>query len=77
MKISDFKCNLCGEGIAHVDELIGVKLDSNAEFCPTNVENTDTHLCDCCLIAIEDFCKKWKKREEMSPAEKYAWGLCW
>lgn len=77
MKISKLKCNLCGEGAEASDEFVGLKLDSNAEFCPTNLENTDIYICDCCLVAIEDFAAKWKRRDEMSPAEKHAWGLCW
>lgn len=77
MKVADYKCNLCGESLIHLEELIGIKLDSDSEFRPRPLEQADTHICEQCLIAIENFAKKWKGKDEMTPAEKHGWGLCW
>jgi len=77
MKMSDYKCNLCGEKLILVDELIGLKIDSKAEFFPANIEEADMHICGCCLSAIRLFSDKWDRRDDMTPAQKHAWGLCW
>lgn len=77
MKVSEFKCSLCGEGMVDAEEFIGIKLDSDANFCPSNIEATDVHVCGCCLVAIKEFALKWERKDALSPADVYGWGLCW
>ena len=77
MRVEEYTCNLCGEELKNTDEFIGMNLGSNSEFCPSNIETAKYHICGCCIVAMGAFAEKWRDKDNMSPAAKYAWGLCW
>lgn len=62
MKISDYGCNICGEILENIDELIGVQQDSKCEWSKHPIEKCKIHICRPCF---EELYRFWSNFEEL------------
>lgn len=76
MKVSDYKCDICKESLVNINVFIGFSFsDTKGEFKPDPVEKAKNHICEDCLNDLVKFHAKWKKLDNMTPAEKHAWEI--
>jgi len=67
MIVKEIACNICGEKLTSVEEMIGIEQDNNCVWKETHLEATDVHLCFGCIEEVHKFMTKFlKKRKENS-----------
>ena len=54
MRVTVYKCNLCGQSW-EADNVFGVKVEQSGDVSLVDPEEFEDHVCRSCIVAIRDF----------------------